>query len=218
MPVLSLRPLRNFYRIVRNYFDITDLIREDYFCPDVEKLPLMDFYAAVKKICITRDPKDRIVSWHFQQIRKGRKKSRKISDWFIQEYCETQIIPEYFHLLAYTGSLYCMSYENLFFHTAKGVKGMLDYLGAGASADTINMMIREGSLEACRQKDQLYPAAKDKKYGQQAVRSHYRKGIAGDWKNCFSHKQACLVKQILGESEQKIQAKYFRKTQKRYYD
>ena len=63
------------------------------------------FYPAIKKICIIRDPKDRIVSWHFNQIRKGRKVEQSISEEFIIDYCASRIKKEYEALLAYQGEI-----------------------------------------------------------------------------------------------------------------
>ena len=58
-----------------------------------------DFFPQVKKICILRDPKDRVVSWHFDQLRKGRKEEKEISDEWLRAYIEGRVKREYEHIL-----------------------------------------------------------------------------------------------------------------------
>ena len=43
------------------------------------------FYPDMKKICILRDPRDRIVSFHFHQIRKNRLKDKALQMWEVED-------------------------------------------------------------------------------------------------------------------------------------
>jgi len=167
-----------------------------------------DFYPNVKKICIIRNPKDRIVSWHFQQIRKNRKTNSKISNKFIKEYCETRIKKEYESMLAYNGKIYCLLYEDMYTDPYQNTKDILCYLKMRSTNKIVEFMVNEASLESCRKKDKIYQKAKNKKRGEQVIKSHYRKGIINDWKNYLDKEQIKLVGTILSDLEKKVFKKY----------
>jgi len=172
-------------------------------------LPMIDdFYPAAKKICIIREPKDRIVSWHFHQIRKGRKKTRTISDRFVREYMENRISKEYRSMLDYGGFIHCLTYEGLFQSPQERIRDMLLYLGARVSDDIIAHMIAEGSIERVREKDTLYTRGKNKKREGPLLKSHYRKGIVGDWKNYITKQQAEMIDSMTSDLEEKVFKKY----------
>lgn len=166
------------------------------------------FFPNAKKICIMRDPKDRVVSWHFHQIRRGRKKTRKISDMFIREYIENQIKKEYECLRAYSGHIHCLTYEQLTENPDKTIAALLTFLNARSSPDIIRTMIKQASIEKLRKEDKVYTGGATKRKGQNVIKSHYRKGIVGDWKNNLTAKQAAYIDRELGTMQTHILKKY----------
>ncbi len=168
-----------------------------------------NFYPRVKKICILRDPKDRIVSWNFHQIRKGRKKDERISDDFILEYCKNRIKREYECMLNYKKDIYCITFEAMKRVPEKTTRGILKYLKAKIENKIINNMIEEASIDRCRKKDKLISGTDKKDLINNEIRkSHYRKGIVGDWKNYLSEDQVKLIDKSLFSLEKKVFRKY----------
>lgn len=166
------------------------------------------WYPNAKKICILRDPKDRIVSWHYHQIRRGRKKTWRISDRFIRDYLEDRVRKEYEHMLAYEGEIFCLTYEALSAEPEKTLTKLLRYLGTSTAKDIVRRMIDSASLEALRERDALVSGGHGKKAGVTVVMSHYRKGIAGDWKNHLTAEQVRLIDSLTGEFHKKVCRRY----------
>ncbi len=164
------------------------------------------FYPNIKKICIFRDPKDVVVSWHFNLIRKGRKSPEEpIRDGFVEEYCRGTIQPEFRSLLAYEGGIHCLTYEALHQHPRKAVKSLLDYLGVKYSDEIIQNMINEASFERLTEVDS---GGRPRRPGEQSIGSHYRKGIVGDWKNNLTDKLAQIVDELTLELVRQVMDKY----------
>ncbi|MCK5211114.1 sulfotransferase [Candidatus Parcubacteria bacterium] len=168
-----------------------------------------DFYPRVKKICILRDPKDRIVSWNFHQIRKGRKKEEKISNKFVMDYCTNRIKKEYESMLKYNGYIHCLTYEMLKNNPNKVINNLLNYLEVKTNNKLISNMIEAASIDSCRKKDKSI-SKEDKKeiINNEMRKSHYRKGVVGDWKNYLTDKQVQIVDDILSSLEKKVFIKY----------
>jgi len=159
-------------------------------------LDLIDrWYPRAKKVCIMRDPKDRVVSWHFHQIRRGRKKEDEpITDEFVVAYIDTQIRREYEALLAYNGFVHLLTYEDL--HTAPRdtLAAVVSYLGAPRTTDGIlTAMMEAASLEKLRGEDGVYPEGKKAGKETMLTESHYRKGIVGDSENYLTDAQRALI-------------------------
>lgn len=163
------------------------------------------FYSAIKKICIIRDPKDRVVSWHFNQLRKGRKSEMTISDEFAIEYCRKRIIQEYRALMDYRGHIHCLTYEALSADTAKVVEGVLQYLGAEMNGAIIAHMIKEGSFKNLVAKD---TGSEGRERGEESLGSHYRKGIVDDWVNHLTKQQAEKIDNFLADLERRVFIKF----------
>ncbi len=163
------------------------------------------FYPGIKKLCIIRDPKDRVVSWNFNEIRKNRKKETEISDAFALDYCHSRIMKEYEALLAYQGQIHCFTYESLQSHSSEVVRGFLEYLGVNTDQAVIAHMVAEAAFEKVSNQDNNLQG---RKKGEELIMSHYRKGIAGDWKNYLSEKQVKLIDGLTGETQKKVFAKY----------
>lgn len=163
------------------------------------------FYPGVKKICIIRDPKDRVVSWHFNQLRKGRKTEMTISAPFALDYCQTRIMKEYKSLLNYSGNIYCITYERLSSHSREVIEGLLKYLEVEFDDGIISHMIEDGSFKKLDARDS---GGLGRERGEESLTSHYRKGIVGDWKNYFTKEQAEMVDNLLFDLQQKVFKKF----------
>jgi|TARA_Y100000310_G_scaffold214702_1_gene215645 hypothetical protein len=166
-----------------------------------------EFYPHVKKICIIRDPKDRLVSWHFHQIRKGRKKEGSVTDNFVTDYVD-RVIREYENMLAYKGHIHCFTYERLSREPKVVLSELLSYLGAQTSDEILERMIKEASIENLRAKDKTCVEGQSVARGAEVQTSHYRKGVVGDWQNHLSDIQARMVDEKLALLQKKVFEKY----------
>lgn len=169
-------------------------------------LPFIDkLYPGIKKICTIRDPKDRIVSWHFNQVRKGRKKEGKeITEAFAMEYLTNKIIPEYEKLMAYTGEILCVSYEALHNSPQKEIEKILVHLGFSPALLEMQTMIQEASFE--RQTKQ--EGETERRKGEEDYMSGLRKGIAGDWNNYINKELALKIDETIRPYTNKLFDKY----------
>ena len=163
------------------------------------------FYPMIKKICIIRDPKDKITSWHFNNIRKKRKADISISDKFIIDYCQKRIIAEYESLLAYKGKVHCLTYEGLTSNANEVIREILKYLEAKISEELIEDMINNASFQKLNAIDS---GAIGRTRGEESTKSHYRKGVVGDWKNHLTDKQAKVVDNMFLNIRKEVFSKY----------
>lgn len=164
------------------------------------------FYPSINKLCAIREPRDRVVSWHFNQIRRGRiGNSNKVSDDFIIDYCTNRIQKEYQALLDYSGNLHCFTYEGLSITPQEVVKAILHYLGVSTDDAIIDIMIKEASFKKLNAK---HSGGEGREKGQEKIMSHYRKGIVGDWKNYLTEKQIELVDSLTLDLQNQVFKKY----------
>ncbi len=171
-------------------------------------LDLIDrYYPDVKKLCILRDAKDRIVSWHFHQVRKGRlPDSEKVSD-VLMEYFVNRIKLEYEALLNYSGKIHCFTYEYMTHNQNKVVKDILEYLEVDNGDEIVEKIIEEGSFRkrTTISKESDY---KKRERGEQSLTSHYRKGVVGDWKLHLTEKQVEYIREQLGDLQRRVNEKF----------
>lgn len=165
------------------------------------------FYPQIKKVCIIRDPKDRVVSWHFNQIKKQRKIDTKITNEFIRDYCEKRIKKEYENMLNYSGKIFCFTYESLSdgVRTPHVVANLLDYLAVDSNYHIIKKMIEEADFKKVSTQDNDAVA---RERGQELLTSHYRKGMVGDWQNYLTIEQAKIIDEIIGNLQNQVFAMY----------
>lgn len=171
-------------------------------------MPLLDsMYPDMKKICIFRDPKDRIVSYHFHQLRKGQKVEEELTDEYVRNHCTDRIAKDYQALLDYDGNLKVITYADMQSNTAEVVRDVFKYLNVEATDDEVNSMVEASTFESMTKKDKINTEG-SRKAGEESRQSYYRKGIVGDWKNVMSDAQVSIVEEILGEMEKQIFKKY----------
>jgi len=63
----------------------------------------------------------------------------------------------------------------------------------------LDVAMPEPELEALADKYAFEKLAGDRPQGQEDIQSHYRKGIAGDWKNCFDEANLEQFRQATGD-------------------
>jgi len=165
------------------------------------------FYPRIKKLCIIRNPKDRVVSFHFHQLRRGQKIEQKITDKYVLNYCQNRMKREYEILLNYKGNIHCFTYEALTKNPELVVDGILEYLEVKSTNEIIANMISRASFENLTKKDKLIKD-RSRKRGEENRKSQYRKGIIGDWKNHLTPKQAEIIDDALSDLEKKVFRKY----------
>lgn len=163
-------------------------------------------YPNIKKICILRDVKDRIVSFHFHQLRKGQKSEDKISNNFILDYCR-RVKKEYKCLLKYSNGVFCFTYEDMSVNPKNTVNSMIKYLGASCDDNIVNQMIVRGSFKNLTSKNKKQNDV-SRKRGQELKSSHFRKGVVGDWKNHISYEQVKIINAKIGHLQKEINKKY----------
>jgi hypothetical protein len=161
-----------------------------------------------KKICSLRDPKDRITSWHFNLIGKGRKTETDITRAFAMDYIENRIKKEYEALLAYSGPVHCMTYEALSANPVEVTCGMLDFLEIDASKKDISNMIENATFESMTAK---HAHGKKRHPGEEDRSDHMRKGVVGDWRGTIEEGLAEEIDTILYEHTRAINKKYHTK-------
>lgn len=153
VPLLDKMNRENLFRkFAERYSEFCGLQREKRLLGEktveyVDHLGLINqLYPGIKKICILRDPKDRIVSYYLQEQRKGVRETADLNDAMITDYLK-QIESEYAHLLDYNGSLHCLTYEELSTDAPREIRKFLQYLGASVSDEIIADMIANSDLK-----------------------------------------------------------------------
>ncbi|MBI1999162.1 MAG: sulfotransferase domain-containing protein [Parcubacteria group bacterium] len=161
-------------------------------------------YPSMQKICIMRDPKDKIVSWHFSLVSKGRRNEKEVTEDFALDYLRERIVKEYEALLAYKGWVHCITYEKMTVDPVRVIKGMLSYLGVGATDEIISHMIQEASFENMTLR---HTKKEGRQRGEEVSGDSMRKGVVGDFK---AHMTADLAETI-DEAVADVRAKVFTK-------
>lgn len=212
VPLKDTLPREKFYRVMqKRYSEYCDRMRgnkrlvgentTDY----VFHLNFIDrLYPGIKKICSIRDPKDKIVSWHFSLVNKGKRTEKEVTENFALGYLKERIIPEYEALLSYSGEVHCFLYEKMVSEPEKTIAPLLDYLEVKKSPEIISHMIENASFE--KQTARAEGASRGR--GEEKRGSQVRKGVAGDFKNHMSEKLIKIVDNATAELRKKVFKKY----------
>lgn len=212
VPLKDTLSREEFYKVMqKRYSDYCDRMRgnkklvgentTDY----VFHLDFIDqLYPNIKKICGIRDPKDKIVSWHFSLVNKGRRKEKNVTESFALGYLKERIIPEHEALLAYKGWVHCFLYEKMILEQEKTVSDILDYLRVKKSPVIIADMIENSSFE----KRTALAEGVSRRAGEENRKSQMRKGVAGDWKNHITQDLADVIDDATKDLREEVFEKY----------
>jgi len=214
VPLARTLPKGEFYQVmVRRYSDFCDKQRGrkkivgESTPAYVFHLDFIDsFYPNIKKICSTRDPKDKITSWHFSLLGRGRKTEREVTEAFAMEYLQSRIVKEYQALLLYDKPVYCITYERMSREPHQTVRGLLEYLEVEATDETIDSMVKNASFEEMTRRHSK--GLDTRKSGEENRLDSLRKGIAGDWKNYVNEDLAEKIDTIAMPFREKVFEKY----------
>ena len=152
---------------------------------------------AVRKVCIVRNPLDRIVSYYFHERRKGRLSAEQPTDDAVMEYCE-RIAREYDQLIRYDGSLIVLSYEEMVSSTVPQIERLLSYLDLARDASLVRSLMKEASFEGMS----------GRKTGVEDNASHYRKGIVGEGVDLLTPDQVAVARGLLADRTAAVAAKF----------
>jgi hypothetical protein len=170
-------------------------------------LSLIDsLYPSIKKLCIIRDPKDKIVSWYFnKEFRKGTAEKPNITVDFAMSYLHERIIPEYEALQRYAKDIHCLTYEALAKNTKSEIQRMTDYLDIETDDNTAQVMAKDASFKNQTKRDS---GGKGREKGQTDPSSGLRKGVSGDWENYIERPLAKKVDQAVSSLREQVFKKY----------
>ncbi|HEY4517684.1 MAG TPA: sulfotransferase domain-containing protein, partial [Candidatus Paceibacterota bacterium] len=227
VPLVGTLPKQEFYaRMVKRYSEVCERERGSKKVVG-ESTPAyvfhLDFidslYPGIKKICVLRDPKDRITSWHFSLISKRRKEEGPITKEFALQYIEERVKKEYEALLRYQGSLFCTTYEFLTEHGIEALKEVCSYLGIEAPEKVLKDMIESGSFKEMTKR---HSKSEGRERGDEGQWRGYlkaeeklpydlnplRKGITGDWENHIVRELAEVIDAAIAPLQTEVFLKY----------
>lgn len=154
-------------------------------------------YPKVKKLAILRDHCDRCLSFHFHQIRKGRRDNRNITLYDVEEYCE-RIISEYSSLVSYDNEVLLFTYEELSTNPISVLRVITNYLEVDQTDRVLTGMKESAEFKNITKRSR----------GVQDNASHFRKGIVGEGKMVMSPKMIKNVHSKLDDLTDKVAKKY----------
>ena len=163
----------------------------------IHHIDLVDrLYPGIKKVCILRDPRDRVVSYHHQQILKGRRDERPIAVEDVDDYLEKYLRRDYRGLLDVGEPFFLLSYEQLHEDPVPVVERLLAFLGA--TTDEASELVRQASFERLSGRR---PAEEDRT-------SYYRKGVVGDWRGQLAPEVSARVVEGMEDLSRAVEARH----------
>lgn len=157
-----------------------------------------ELYPRIRKICIVRDPRDRLVSFLFHQRRKGRlEDGASFSDAFVRQYVE-RVRRDYEGLLRMRAPVHVLTYEQLSAATGDEARRLFDFLEVEADDLTVGAAVNASAFEA------LSGRAR----GEPDQSSHFRSGIAGGWRQHLPQPYAVdMVRELEGVTRE-VEARF----------
>jgi len=156
-----------------------------------------ELFPGIRKVCIVRDPRDRVVSFHHHQIRKGRKPDGPIGAAEVAEYLE-RIRADYAGLLAIEAPCYVLTYEQLSTSSVAVLRELLRFIGADATEEHARTALEQARFERLAGRER----------GSEDGKSHYRKGVVGDWREQLDPQLAERMVTELDEQTRRLERRF----------
>ncbi len=142
-----------------------------------------ELFPGVRKVCILRDPRDRTVSFHYQEIRKGRRPDGPVTASVAEEYLDLYLRRDYAGALQIEEPRFILTYEQLASEPKPVVTALLSFLDATAGTETVHAMLDAADFQRLA----------DRERGAEDAASYYRKGVVGDWREKMPPEVAELI-------------------------
>lgn len=176
--------------------------REDFL-----KIPKPSKY---KAFFVMRDPRDIVISWYFSTKYSHRKypaikKQRKILQTMNDEEAIFYLCKKVFrrklpvYMAMHNWYLHRKENENIIvlrYEELIGEKKIDTFIRLMAHLD---MTVSEKNIEHLIEKYSFERFSKGRAAGVENIKSHYRKGVSGDWKNYFSEEHKKIFKEENGQ-------------------
>lgn len=150
-----------------------------------------------KTVCILRDPRDRVVSFHHHEIRKGRRAAGPITRADVEAYI-ARVQRDYAGLLALTNACHVFTYEALSAEPEETARRLLAFLGAAADPDTVQQVV--GAADFTR--------LSGRRRGDADGASHFRAGLAGGWRGDLDPALAAEMIAALEAGTRDVEARF----------
>ncbi len=134
---------------------------------------LKQVFPGAMKICILRDPRDRAVSFYFHQLRKSQiSEDTPLDAAYLDVYAE-RVEKDYLGLLTIEQPYHLLTYEALWQDPVTTTDRLLEFLCVRRDSATVRKMVDAATFSSLAAR----PA------GTENRRSHFRKGVPGDWRD-----------------------------------
>jgi LmbE family N-acetylglucosaminyl deacetylase len=128
-----------------------------------------ELYPGIRKVCIVRDPRDRVVSFLFHQQRKYGLYAEGLSQAEVDDYID-RVRRDYIGLLRMSEPVHVLTYEGLSASPDREAAALFEFLGAEATPPIVESAVHAGAFENLSGRPR----------GMADVKSHFRKGVPGD--------------------------------------
>lgn len=179
----------------------------DWYTPELAAILAANGIAVV---LLVRDPRDQLVSRVFHILRDGehawhqRFQALSFDEALLLCIEGAEDLPGTRSMIelaqswidAESGAL-CVRYEDLLRDTAGEFRRVLEYLGLSLPASLVEAIIARNQFERLTNGRKFWKAGR--KQGQADPKSHFRKGIVGDWRNHLKPIHVAKFKEVAGD-------------------
>jgi LmbE family N-acetylglucosaminyl deacetylase len=156
-----------------------------------------ELFPGIKKVCILRDPRDRVVSFHHQQVRKGRLKAGPVLAEEVTAYT-ARVRRDYEGLLELREPFFLTTYERLSEDPVHVVSDLLRYLGAYSSSEQAAELVEDAAWERLAGRTR----------GVVDEESHFRAGMVGSWPDELDAELAEGMASVLEEATRCLEVRF----------
>ncbi len=204
------RDIGNFNGDIQRYHTVQpgDVVHgHDWYTPELKQILEQN---NIRVILMIRDPRDQLVSRMFH-VRRSAKHAwhERMKEMSIDEALMLCIegregLPGMDKMiqLAQTwidgdAEMLCVRYEELLADPVTHFQQVIHYLGISGNPDLAQVVVRRNRFERLSMGKRFWKKAR--KPGEENANSHFRKGIAGDWRNYLKPEHIARFKEVAGE-------------------